>query len=175
MCIRDRIQGIRRANVAILTRADSIDEPQKQKLRQHYQSRAKHLTWLESTCKPTRLVAASGDSLPVSALTEQKVVAFCAIGNPAGFRSTLRSVHCEPAAWIEFPDHHEFTSKDLASIQQAMTSHNGTMLVCTGKDLAKLPNGIGNDQQLFALEIENEIQPVEELERYLHRIVAGAA
>ena len=73
---------------------------------------APHAGWLELPHAPRNLVAASGKQAPLESLPGRPVVAFCGIGNPAGFRRTLAGCG-SMADFREFPDHHAYTPRDL--------------------------------------------------------------
>src|SRR2546423_753028 len=95
-----------------------------------------------SLLKPCRMCRTFRTAIawqPLDALSNHRVVAFCGIGNPAGFRHTLAAAGCEPVAWREFPDHHAFTTADQADLIALAQSSKADTLVCTQKDLVKLP------------------------------------
>ena len=82
------------------------------------------------------------------------MAAFCGIGNPAGFRHTLTAAACEPVAWREFPDHHSYTSADQAELVAMAKNAKANMIVCTQKDLVKLPQHELGGVPLWAVAIE---------------------
>jgi tetraacyldisaccharide 4'-kinase len=96
-------------------------------------------------------------------LNGQRVVAFCGIGNPAGFRHTLAGSGCQIAAWRDFPDHHAYCAGDIAELHRLAASCRADMIVCTQKDLVKLPANAGSDCPVWALAIELQFLAGEEL------------
>jgi len=79
--------------------------------------------------------ALTGERQPLSWLTDKRIAATAAVGEPAAFFAQLR----ELGARVEehaFPDHHAFDSVDARALAQAAAAREG--LVCTLKDAVKL-------------------------------------
>jgi tetraacyldisaccharide 4'-kinase len=109
-------------------------------------------------------------SQPLEDLRGKRVAAFCAIGNPAGFRHTLAGVECDVVAWREFGDHHNFTAEELAELGDAARTSGVDCLVCTQKDLVKIPGKAIGDLPLWAITIEIKfLAGREKLEAILER------
>jgi tetraacyldisaccharide 4'-kinase len=87
-------------------------------------------------------------------LAGRRVLAFCGIGNPAGFRHTLATSSCQIAAWREFPDHYAYGPEDFAELHRLAASCRVDMIVCTQKDLVKLPAELVAGFPLWAVAIE---------------------
>lgn len=136
--LREPISALRRAQVVCLSRADVITADERDVIRRRTARLAPHAAWCELAHAASRLVNSSGESKPLETLAGQRVAAFCGIGNPLGFRHTLRATGCEVAAWREFPDHHRYSTPDLAALAAMATDCNAAMALCTQKDLVKL-------------------------------------
>jgi len=151
--LRESVRSLRRANVVILTRSDMVSRQQIAETRLTVQRFAPKATWVEATHQATRLTNASGASLGVETLAGKKVLAFSGIGNPKAFLETLRKCGAEVTDSIVFPDHHAYTSSD---VQRVLSSVGTTaeMIVCTGKDLAKLEVDMLGIVPLWAVQIE---------------------
>lgn len=67
-------------------------------------------------------------------------VAFAGIGHPEKFFQTLRDHGCRLAGTNAFPDHHPFSSADLAALKRRAEALNG-VLVTTEKDAQRIPTG----------------------------------
>lgn len=79
-------------------------------------------------------------NLAVTALPDKakSYVAFAGIGHPDKFRATLLDNGLDITSWHPFPDHYQYkrgTLQKLANIASA----NGSALITTEKDLARLP------------------------------------
>lgn len=67
-------------------------------------------------------------------------VAFAGIGHPEKFFQTLRDHGCRLAGTRAFPDHHPFSSADLAALKRRAEALKG-VLVTTEKDAQRIPAG----------------------------------
>jgi tetraacyldisaccharide 4'-kinase len=152
--LREPVAGLRRADFVCLSRADAISAAERETIRQRVAKIAPGSTWCELAHVASHLVNASGASQPLPQLIDKRVAAFCAIGNPAGFRHTLSTTGCEVVAWREFPDHHVFTPAELASLDEAATASDAQLILCTQKDLVKAPQEKLGNIPLWAVAIE---------------------
>lgn len=79
------------------------------------------------------------DDGSVAALRGRRVCAFAGIGDPARFFRSLRACGVDVAAERAFADHHPFSQRDVAELQE-VAARDGLALVTTEKDLARLRN-----------------------------------
>jgi tetraacyldisaccharide 4'-kinase len=98
--------------------------------------------WVEASHAPRELLSASGRRISLEHVQGKKVAAFCGIGNPAGFRHTLRTLGYDVAAFREFADHHPYSRQDISSLDAWAQEHGAAAIITTHKDLVK----IGIDQ-----------------------------
>ncbi|MBX3435114.1 MAG: tetraacyldisaccharide 4'-kinase [Pirellulales bacterium] len=173
--LREPIEGLRRADAVILSRADMLDEPARAAVRRRVAALAPDALWGEVRHRPAALVDSLGERDPLAKLERQRFVAFCGIGNPAGFRHTLQTLGGELAELREFPDHHEFTRADVESLAAWAQTSSATTVLCTRKDLVKLRTPQLGGVPLRALEIEIDwLVGKAEMKAALERL-AGAA
>jgi tetraacyldisaccharide 4'-kinase len=99
-------------------------------------------------------VDTTGENAELSLLAGRRVVAFCGIGNPAGFRHTLAATGCDIVAWCEFSDHHAYRDEDVAELARTVRRSNAELVVCTHKDLVKLKQRELGTRPMWALAIE---------------------
>jgi tetraacyldisaccharide 4'-kinase len=136
--LREPFDGLRRADVVVLTRADMVKEIERAKIRGIAERFAPNVTWAECRHAPQAVITASGAEQPLSALQGRPVAAFCGIGNPAGFRHTLDRCGYNVSAWREFPDHFAYQTADVEAIAGWVNGSKAEAVVCTHKDLVKL-------------------------------------
>ena len=76
---------------------------------------------------------------------EQKVegpaAAFCGLGNPASFWTTLKTLAIQPAFQWAFGDHHRYTYQQLGRLAAEACSLGSSVLLTTEKDSMNLPEG----------------------------------
>ena len=65
---------------------------------------------------------------------EQKLFAFCGIGNPGAFIADLRDWGFHIAGHKFYPDHHRYSTSDLRAIEEAARAHGAGGLICSEKD-----------------------------------------
>lgn len=151
--LREPISSLKRADIVLLTRADSVD-PQ---VCDAIETRVlKHNSRLNNrifgvSFRPTGLISRSGTKQPLSAASARRAVIMTGIGNPGAFVRTCEQIGAIIAAESFFPDHHHYTEQDLAAVRQLAAQQDAAMILTTLKDLVKLPDGPEN---LLAVEID---------------------
>ncbi len=162
--LREPMRNLRRADVIVLSRSDAIDAQRRIALRDQIRRRAPHADWVEVVHEPKALRCFGGDRQSLDWLAGRKVLAFCGIGNPAGFRHTLASSGCVVADFIEFSDHHPYDDQDLQRLSRwAQRYNDAAAVICTHKDLVKVNRGQIEGLPLWALEIGVAIRAGEDL------------
>jgi tetraacyldisaccharide 4'-kinase len=172
--LREPLQGLRRAQVVALSRADMIDLEQRQAIWRRVRDLAPEVVCLELSHRPQKLISAGGQEKPVEDLGGLPVAAFCGIGNPTGFQRTLDSCGCQPVAFRSLPDHFPYARADVESLHDWVASMDrAEAVVCTQKDLVKLRLDELGDRPLWALVVAIEIlQGAERLEEVLQELAA---
>ena len=93
---------------------------------------------------------------PLDGLRGRSVLAFCGLGNPAGFRHTLAACGYEAREFHEFPDHYHYGPADLKALSAAAERLNVEAIVCTQKDLVKINRDRLGDHPLWAVRVAIE-------------------
>ena len=149
--LREPASSLARADVLLLNRADLVDDATREAIRIRAQSYAPGAIWCElaqrprSVCRRVRLEA-SPDRFAIQEtnLDEwrrnsagSRVLAFCGLGAPAGFKKTLENVGIVPVATLEFPDHCVYAPNDLRRLADEAKRTNADVLLTTMKDFVK--------------------------------------
>jgi tetraacyldisaccharide 4'-kinase len=170
--LRESIEGLDRAQVVCLTRADSISPAEREAIRIRVASLAPQAAWCEAIHAPAKLQNAAAETLSIESLTRRRIGAFCAIGNPAAFRRTLEAQDAHLVYWREFPDHHTYARAECDELANAVETSGAELAVVTHKDLVKLPFEKLGAVPLWALVVEMKFTAGEsELRRALGRVV----
>ena len=151
--LREPLVGLERADCLVLTRADMLIPDDRLLVRERASRLAPQAVWSECVHKPLALFSSTGEETPLDALRGERVAAFCAIGNPAGFRHTLASCGYEVSLVREFPDHHSYTRSDLLSLAEWARQAEVSAVLCTQKDLVKIGLDRLGDKSLYAVRI----------------------
>jgi tetraacyldisaccharide 4'-kinase len=91
----------------------------------------------------------------ISKYKNKKITAFAGIGSPENFFNTLRNVNANIVDEIKFPDHYQYSKKDLEKLI-AISKRNNTILLTTEKDYFRINKKF--DQNIDFLEISTEIK-----------------
>ena len=155
--LREPLAGLARAQVIALSRSDAIDAPRREQIRDQALQIAPHAQWLDLAHRPRRFIATNREVLPLAALRGQSVAAFCGIGNPHAFRLTLASLGIDVTVWHELPDHCAYDDRTISRLERWLESTPVAHVLCTRKDLVKIPQLTLGGKRLWALEIGLEI------------------
>ncbi len=161
--LREPLNAIKRAHLIVITRTDQITQEQlaiiEQKIRRYTEVPILHVRFA-----PTGWQDHRGNTVPISE-SRQSAVAFCGIGNPAGFRQSLIKLGLElnDQNWFVFPDHHHYTQDNLNQLAEVAREHSNGRLVTTLKDLVKIRELIPKGITCQALLIEAVIDSGEDV------------
>jgi tetraacyldisaccharide 4'-kinase len=162
--LREPVEGLSRADVVALSRADLLTAEQRGAIRDRVALLSPEAEWVEIVHAPLELVAVeegTGEAGGTPALRQQplemlrgrRVLAFCGLGNPAGFRHTLEVCGYDVVEFHEFPDHHAYGPGDLRALAAAAGQTGAEALVCTQKDLVKIGIDRLGDRPLWAVRV----------------------
>lgn len=172
--LREPLVGLRRADVVALSRADMLDPPRREAIWRTVRRSAPEATCLEVTHRARAMICSSGREEPLASFTDRVVAAFCGIGNPAGFRSTLEQCGCQVAAFREFPDHHPYDRADVEWLRAWADRQQAAAVLCTHKDLVKLGIDRLGRRPLWAVRIGLEfLSGQDALESRLSALLSG--
>jgi tetraacyldisaccharide 4'-kinase len=136
--LREPVSSLRRADVAILSRADLIAPAERAAIRAEAERRAGPIRWVEARHSPLDLVDAEGGTGSLAEMAGRTVAAFCGIGNPEGFRRTLLPLCGSLRDLRAFPDHHDYTAADVEWLASWARDSEADLVLTTQKDLVKL-------------------------------------
>ncbi len=154
--LREPATGLRRAHVVVLTRAGMLEPQSREVVRQQVARLAPGAAWAEVDHRPQSLRNASGRQESIQTMAGKTVAAFCGVGNPEGFRHTLRMCGSRVIAFREFADHYRYTRADTESLIAWVEGLEVEAVLCTHKDLVKLQMDQLGRQPLWAVTIALE-------------------
>ncbi len=168
---REPIWCLRRAQAVVFTRADQVDRQGLDQMIAQTRDRFPHLVCATAVHRATTLVEYPDRRLALNHLVGTRVLAFCGIGNPEAFFSTLGRLGAELVDRRAWPDHHAYSSEDFEWLANWSNGHGDTKLVCTMKDWVKIRRAKIGAFPLWALAIELEfIDGLADIEALLIRI-----
>ncbi len=154
--LREPLAALARADAVVLTRAALVDENRRAEIRAALArccSGRLPAVWAEAMHRAVGVRTAGGQTQPLDRLRATPIAAFAGIGNPAAFGGSLRRLQAEPVGLRAFPDHHHYTSDELAGLAAWARGLGAGMLVTTLKDLVKIRRDELQGMPLVALEI----------------------
>ena len=165
--LREPLSAASRADVVFLNRADLISKNERLAIHDSIASYAPRAIWGELAQRPTAVYRRETSNLKSDhfALQEEnyrdwlaksktkRIVAFCGLGAPAGFRKTLDAEGIKIASFVEFPDHCAYGVSELKRLSQAVTETNADLLLTTMKDFVKFNGSEKLGAPVFALGI----------------------
>jgi tetraacyldisaccharide 4'-kinase len=72
-------------------------------------------------------------------LIGRSVMAFSGIARNDDFRQTVEAMDCIAKGFLEFPDHHRYSERDMSRITQTAKKTTAEILITTEKDYARIP------------------------------------
>jgi len=164
--LREPAEGLRRADAVVLTRSDTSAgqeiEALADRVRQLLGYRLdekepdKKKIIACSKHKAVALYNADGSKVDLRELQGRKVYAFCGIGNPEAFETTLKQLGAEICGMGYFGDHIHYGEYVLQTLPQDCREHQADWLLTTEKDWVKLERfpGAPAVKELHWLKIE---------------------
>lgn len=162
--LREPLEELRRADVLVLTRSSYARNlaAVEHRLRR-YNSRA---PIFRAAVEPRAWTPYGGGARePLGALDGARIGAFCGLGNPLSFWSTLEAMGIRPVHRVEFEDHHQYRPHELRRMADHFRRAGAEVLVTTEKDVLNLCDRSGEliaPLRLYALETRMAVEREEE-------------
>jgi tetraacyldisaccharide 4'-kinase len=171
--LREPAAGLRRAGLIVLTRCNQATPEAIHKIQERVQRINAAAPVLQSMHHPVEL-SNGGATAPLETLVGKPVAAFCGLGNPQAFRSTLEGLGASIDAFRTFPDHHPYSRDDIDELRRwARKQATDCVVVTTQKDLVKVRLSQLGERPLWALRIQLQItEGQEHLDRKLKEALA---
>ena len=148
--LREPPEALRRAQVVVISRCGQVSKSALARLETRLRELAKTATHLQ--CDHRVAGVEWLDGTPISGSLEgRRAVLFAAIGHPAAFRTTARSLDIEIVGERWWPDHHHYRRADLSALLRANTFPPHDLLITTEKDAVKLRAVTGLDHSGIAV------------------------
>jgi tetraacyldisaccharide 4'-kinase len=136
--LREPPAALARAGIIVITRSrEGRNLPAVERQIRRYNS---HAPLFHSWVEPAGWVRWSGAG---AAEPEGPAAAFCGLGNPDSFWSTLAGMGRRPVYRAEFADHHRYKPQELIRLAHHAASAGARALLTTEKDAINLPSDCG--------------------------------
>jgi 3-deoxy-D-manno-octulosonic-acid transferase len=168
--LREPLGGLARATAFLMTRADEAPNTKAiESVLRRYNSAA---PIFHARTVPLRWRDSVGTEFKLDLFKDKHVVAFCGLGNPQAFWTTLRRLKIEPVARYEYEDHHQYTPAEIRLLAQHARDMRADIVLTTEKDEINLDlhyPAIMGEIRLYRLEIGTEMDRREELFDLINR------
>jgi len=105
------------------------------------------------------------------ALPGKRVILFSGIGQPHSFEGLIQGLGMKIGLSFRFPDHHNYTQRDLEKIAKSSKDENVDMIITTEKDAARLSQLSAISSRLSVLVLRIELKITKDEERFYHRLL----
>ncbi len=144
--LREPIEHISRADVCLMTKVDQAAAGSREHIRETVHKYNERALIVESVHKPRCLIPIAdwyiniaGDGVDVTEIRGKHIMAVSAIGNPASFEQTLSDLGAVIIESMRYPDHHDYSMKEMQDILHQATREGAEAIVITEKDAVKIP------------------------------------
>ena len=144
--LRESMSHISRADVCLITKVDQAEAGAVSNIQETVHKYNADAKIVESIHQPRCLIPLaewfidlSSEGISVENISGKTIMAVSAIGNPASFERTLRDLGATIIESIRYPDHHEYTVKEMQDVLQQADALGAESIVITEKDAVKIP------------------------------------
>jgi tetraacyldisaccharide 4'-kinase len=137
--LREPIVSLKRADAIVLTRCDQTSETELTKLEEKLQLINPSMIIARSIHSPTCTKSTEADQISLNELKGKKILAFCGLGNPDAFFTTIKALGANLISSRVYDDHHQYTENCLADICREGKKMKADLLLTTQKDWFSSP------------------------------------
>jgi len=136
--LREPVDSLKRADAVVITRCGQVTEEQLAGLEKKIRDIHPNLVIAKSSHAPVQAISEDGGQISLGELKGKKVFAFCGIGNPQAFFSTLDEVGVNLAGSRILDDHHRYSEGCVGDISEQGRGLNAEIVLTTQKDWSKV-------------------------------------
>ena len=137
--LREPVTALGRADAVVITRCDQIQESELAELEQKLKQINPNMIIARSIHAPIRAESTQSKKIGLESLKDRRVFAFCGIGNPGAFFSTIKELGSYLIGSKIYDDHCRYTEKDISDISAQAKNVKADLILTTQKDWTKLP------------------------------------
>ena len=132
--LREPVASLMRADVVVLTRCDQISESELSRIEQELRLINPNMIIAKSIHNPTCAKSLAGKEITIEQLKGKKIFAFCGIGNPDAFLSTIKNTGANLVGSKIYNDHYHYTDGDIDDIHNQANRLGADLILSTQKD-----------------------------------------
>jgi tetraacyldisaccharide 4'-kinase len=160
--LREPLRNLARAHAFVITRSDEIADVEP--LRQQLQALNPQAPIFTAQHRFDGIRnATTGESVELTTLKYQRLLAVSGLGNPASFHWLLNEIGLARGYTLDFPDHHWYSEQDIDAINRTLQEHKLAAIITTEKDEVKLlPHADRLNAPVYTVTISMHVEPQEE-------------
>jgi tetraacyldisaccharide 4'-kinase len=174
--LREPLKSLKRADAVIITRTDQAEKNRIEEIEITVKAINPSLIIATAIHKPLCIRDSRAVELQPVQLKGKRVFAFCGIGNPDAFLTTLKSLGATIAGSTVFDDHYHYTKADVDRIAGDAKAVNADSVLTTEKDFSKINAALLTQTPLdfayLAVEIEL-LAGAERITQLIDKAIAG--
>ena len=132
--LREPLEQLKRAHAVILTRSDQVTSLELKQAKGALIAENPEIIIAESIHAPVTAKALDGLEITLDQLKDKKIFAFCAIGNPHAFFTTIKQLEAKLVGSKIFDDHYHYTEADINAVFDQAYGSGAQMILTTHKD-----------------------------------------
>lgn len=154
---RDRLSESKRAHIIVVTKCPKeIDGTVKRKIITRLKAYSSAPVFFSRIAYQS-LVNPLGEKINISSFSSKNIVLLSGIANPTPLYDYL-SDKVKSIVPVKFPDHHEFSTKDLAHVETTFKSMEADKaIITTEKDFQRLPDYFIENLPIYYIPIKQDI------------------
>ena len=173
---REPLEALERAHAVVVSRSIRPWPGLERMVRRYTDAPIFHSRFVPRSWRRWTAQGASAESIPACEFQPGKVVAFCGLGNPVSFWSTLAGAGIRPARRWSFGDHHLYRPAEIRRMVTLAGTIGAGALLTTAKDVQNLPpetHALTHAAPVWWLEIDIEVDRPDELAGILQKRMAA--
>jgi tetraacyldisaccharide 4'-kinase len=174
--LREPVSSLKRAGAVVITRCDQIPENELSGLEEKLRLINPDMVISRSIHAPAYVKTIDNKEISLEELKDKKIFAFCGIGNPGSFLTTIKTTEAELIGSKIFNDHHQYTETCIADIFEQAELLKADLILTTQKDQNKITRQALSKTDIPLAYIGIEIQFLsgeEKLWRLIEKTLAG--
>jgi tetraacyldisaccharide 4'-kinase len=132
--LREPVSSLNRADAVVLTRCNQISETELSRIEQVLLSIKPDMIIAKSIHKPVNVKSPADKEISLEQLKGKKIFAFCGIGNPDAFISTIKNTRANLVGSKIYDDHYRYCIRDINDIYNQAKRLKADLILSTQKD-----------------------------------------
>lgn len=154
--LREPLSSLQRAEIIMLTKVDLAKDIDT--IREELHNIAPDALVVEAVHNPEYIYDLKGEKIPLSFIKEKNICLLSSIGDPESFRKIILREQAKLALNISYPDHYQYSKKDILNLEQLCKKESVDIIVTTEKDLMRIPSDVFSPEiKIFVLRIALKI------------------